>query len=273
MRMIVAIPLGHAICFRCFMLMTSKVESFARTNVIILAENRLVREALDKILQKENGIRVMATYSCDSNIVEQLAEARPDVLVLDPTGLSSCAQIILAVIRAAPGVKVVVIAMEPDAITFLRLVRAGIVGYLLKDASAAEVVAAVRAVSEGKAICPPQLCLALFKWLAHQEIPFSNLNGKLQFGLTRREIQILRIISCGCTNKEVAVQLNLSEQTVKNHVHRLLQKLGAANRLEALEVFHVRGFDVHSVTIEGQTGPDTSNLIVQYPHGEDLYRN
>jgi DNA-binding NarL/FixJ family response regulator len=251
----------------------SKVGLFATTDVVILSENRLVREALGKILQKENGIRVMATYGFVSNIVEQIGEARPHVLVLDPTGLSSCAQIILAVTRALPDVKVVLIAMEPDAITFLRLVRAGIVGYLLKDASAAEVVAAVRAVSEGKAVCPPQLCLALFVWLARQEIPFSNLNGKLQLGLTRREIQILRIISCGCSNKEVATQLNLSEQTVKNHVHRLLKKLGAANRLKALELFHVQGIDVHSATIEGQTDPDTTNVIVQHPRGEDLYRN
>jgi len=69
----------------------------------------------------------------------------------------------------------------------------------------------------------------------------SNLNGKLQLGLTRREVQILQIISCGLSNKEIAVQLNLSEQTVKNHVHRLLRKLGAANRQAALELFHLQG--------------------------------
>jgi two-component system, NarL family, response regulator DegU len=248
-----------------------KAESFASTDVIILAENRLVREALARSLQKENGIRVIATDSFASNAVKQITEAKPHVLILDPTRLVSlCAQVILEAIRAVPGLKVVLIGMEADEITFLRLVRAGIVGYLLKDASAAEVVAAVRSVSEGKAVCPPQLCLVLFEWLAHQELPISNLNGTLQLGLTRREMQILQIISCGCTNKEIAVQLNLSEQTVKNHVHRLLQKLGATSRLKALEFFHLRGLGCNAVTVEGQADRDNSNVTEQRTHAANL---
>jgi DNA-binding NarL/FixJ family response regulator len=254
--------------------LTLQAKSVVTIDAIIMAENRLVREALGKILHKENGIRVLATCSFASNIVKEIAEARPHVLILDPTGLpSSCAQVVLEVIRAAPDMKIVLIAMEPDAITFLRLVRAGVVGYLLKDASATDVVAAVRSVSEGKAVCPPQLCLLLFEWLARQELPISTLNGKLQVGLTRREIQVLRIISCGCTNKEIAMQLNLSEQTVKNHVHHLLRKLGAANRLKASELFQVQAIDGSAITIEAHTDADTSNAIAQSPRATDLYRN
>jgi len=231
---------------------TLKSESFPTIDLIILAENRLVREALAKFLKRENEIRVTATGNLATDSLKLIAEVKPHALILDPTGLLSlCTQIVLQAIRAVPGLKVVLIGMEADAVTFLRLVRAGIVGYLLKDASAGEVAAAVRSVSEGKAICPPQLCLALFEWLAHQEIPFSNLNGKLRVGLTRREVQILQIISCGCTNKEIAAQLNLSEQTVKNHVHRMLQKMGAPNRLKALEVFHMRGLGENLGTVEG----------------------
>jgi len=239
----------------------AKPESVDSTKVIILAENRLVRETLAKILEKENGIRVIATYGVVADKAKQIAESKPHVLVLDPTGiLPLCPALILEAIRAVPGLKVVLIGMEPDAITFLCLVRAGILAYLLKDVSAAEVVAAVRSVSEGKALCPPQLCRVLFEWLAHQEIPISNLNGKLKVGLTRREMQILQIISCGCTNKEVAAQLNLSEQTVKNHIHRVLHKLGAANRVKALEFFHVSGIVGNPVTVEGRS--DSASTVI-----------
>jgi len=252
----------------------AKPEPVASTKVVILAENRLIRETLAKILEKENGIHVIATCDVVTDTVKQIAESNPHVLVLDPTGiLPLCPALILEAIRAVPGLKVVLIGMEPDAITFLRLVRAGILAYLLKDVSAAEVVAAVRSVSEGKAVCPPQLCRVLFEWLAHQEIPISNLNGKLKVGLTRREMQILRIISCGCTNKEVAAQLNLSEQTVKNHIHRVLHKLGAANRVKALEFFHVSAIVGNTVTIEGQADPGASTVIPESPNAANLYRN
>jgi len=254
-------------------MLSSKAESFESIDVVILAENRLVREALTRFLQKED-IRVIATCSLGSNTMKQIADAKPHVLILDPTGLlTSYAQAILGAIKAVPGLKVVLIGMEADEITFLRLVRTGIVGYLLKDASVTDVAAAVRAVCEGKAVCPPQLCRALFDWLAHQELPISNVNGKLQLALTRREMQILQIIGCGCTNKEIALQLNLSEQTVKNHVHRVLHKLGAANRLKALELFHVRGLGGNAVALEGPADPDTSNVIVKRPHPANLYRN
>jgi DNA-binding NarL/FixJ family response regulator len=221
---------------------TLKSESLPGIDLIILAENRLVREALARYLKRDNEIHVIATGSLAADSLKLVSDLKPHVLILDPTGLVSlCAQMVVEAIRAVPNLKVVLIGMEADAVTFLRLVRAGIVGYLLRDASAGEVAKAVRSVYEGEAICPPQLCLVLFEWLTHQEIPASNLNGKLQVGLTRREIQILRIVSCGCTNKEIATQLNLSEQTVKNHVHRVLQKTGAPNRLKALEVFHMWG--------------------------------
>lgn len=229
---------------------TLESESLPSIDLIILAENRLIREALAKYLQRGDAIHVIATGRLTSDSLQLVADLKPHVLILDPTGLSLCAQVILQAIRAVPGLKVVLIGMEADSVMFLRLVRAGIVGYLLKDASAGEVAAAVRSVYEGKAICPPQLCLALFEWFAHQEIPLSNLNSKLQVGLTRREVEILQIISCGCTNKEVAARLNLSEQTVKNHVHRVLHKMGAPNRLKALEVFHMWGLGRNLGTIE-----------------------
>lgn len=211
-------------------------------DAFIVAENRLLREALTRVLQRGNRIRVVSAVPFAPETVKQIAQAKPHVLILDPTGFeSSSAQVVVEAIREVPNLKVILIGMEADHAAFLRSVRSGVVGYLLKDASANEVVAAVNSTAGGNAVCPPELCLALFNWVARQELPISNLNGKLQLGLTGRDVEILQIISCGLSNKKIAVQLNLSEQTAKNHVHRLLRKLGAANRLDALELRHLQG--------------------------------
>jgi DNA-binding NarL/FixJ family response regulator len=115
-------------------------------------------------------------------------------------------------------------------------VREGIVGYILKDASAMEVASSVRAVATGEAVCPPALSLALFEQVAKQSNQPNHFSIRHNLGLTRREQQLVRMISHGLTNKEIASQLNLSEQTVKNHIHRMLRKLGASDRLNAVEL-------------------------------------
>lgn len=228
--------------------------------VLVVAENRLLREALARVLPKDNGIRVVSAIGFASETVKQIAQAKPHVLILDPTGFeSSSTQVVVQAIREVPSLKVVLIGMEADDVTFLRWVRAGIAGYLLKNASATEVVVAVNSTARGSAVCPPELCLMLFNWVARQEIPISNLNGKLQLGLTQREVQILQIISCGLSNKEVAMQLNLSEQTVKNHVHHLLRKLGAANRQAALELFHLQGLTPVTASLPGYAKSEADN--------------
>jgi len=104
-----------------------------------------------------------------------------------------------------------------------------------------EVAAAVRSVASDEAVCPPSLCLALFERVATQNTHPSNFVIRHNLGLTRREQQLVQMISHGLTNKEIASQLNLSEQTVKNHIHRILRKLGATDRLGAVELCRMPG--------------------------------
>jgi DNA-binding NarL/FixJ family response regulator len=167
----------------------------------------------------------------------------PHVLLLDSAAFGfSDVQIITAARKALPGLKVVMIGMEEHKETFLRAVRAGIAGYVLKDAPAAEVAAAVRSVACDEAVCPPRLCLVLFESMGRQSFQMPQFYTKQKFGLTRREQQLVEMISCGLTNKEIASELNLSDQTVKNHIHRILQKLGVGDRLSAVEICRVQRF-------------------------------
>jgi DNA-binding NarL/FixJ family response regulator len=218
--------------------MPDAVES---VQVFILAENRLLREALTRILGKKNDIRVVGASAFSNDVVEQISSAAPDVLLSDSAAVALSDLRLISEVRAAiPGLKVVMIGMDADREIFLRAVRDGIVGFVLKDASAMEVAAAVRSVANNEAICPPGLCLALFESVASRTGSTSFVI-RHNLGLTRREQQLVQMISHGLTNKEIASQLNLSEQTVKNHIHRMLRKLGATDRLGAVEICRAPG--------------------------------
>lgn len=204
--------------------------------VFILAENRLLREALARILNKKNDIRVVGASAFAPDIVQQIVAAATHVLLCDSATVALSELRLVPEVRAAqPDLKVVMVGMEAEPGTFLKAVRDGIVGYVLKDASAMEVAACVRSVANGEAVCPPVLCMTLFEQLANPMPQSTAFLFKHDLGLTRREQQLVQMISRSLTNKEIAAQLNLSEQTVKNHVHRMLRKLGARDRLGAVE--------------------------------------
>jgi len=169
--------------------------------------------------------------------VEQIVRSKADVVLMDTTTTPAFnLQLVYAIGRSRPGVQVVLIGMDENESIFLDAVRAGVAGYLLKDASAMDVIAAIRVVSQGEVVCPPRLCRALFRYLAQQE-PYAVRNKALKdLGLTRRQLELVPMIARGLTNKEIASHLNLSEQTIKNHIHRLLQKVGAEDRLEVAEM-------------------------------------
>jgi DNA-binding NarL/FixJ family response regulator len=219
--------------------MSDSVES---VQVFILAENRLLREALARILSKKSDIRVVGASAFSPDVVGQISDAAPDVLLSDSAAVALSDLRLISEVRAAiPGLKVVMIGMDADRDTFLRAVRDGIVGFVLKDASAMEVAAAVRSVANNEAVCPPGLCLALFERVASLNKQPASFVIRHNLGLTRREQQLVQMISQGSTNKEIASQLNLSEQTVKNHIHRMLRKLGATDRLGVVELCRVPG--------------------------------
>ena len=177
-----------------------------------------------------------------SQVVNEISRAAPDVLLSDSAAIAlSELRLVPEVRRAIPGIRVVMIGMEAAKETFLRAVQDGVVGYILKDASAAEIAAAVRSVANDEAVCPASLCLTLFEHVASQQAQLPAFQVRNNLGLTRREQQLIQMVSQGLTNKEIAAQLNLSEQTVKNHLHRMLRKLGATDRLSAVELCRTSG--------------------------------
>jgi DNA-binding NarL/FixJ family response regulator len=211
-------------------------------SVFLLAENRLLREALARILNKKTDITVVGAAMYSASVPDAIAAVSTNVLLFDPVNTSAGLAFVRTIRESLPGLKIVLIGMELDSELFLRAVREGVAGYLLKDATAADVAAAVRSVANDRAICPPELCQALFDHVAQQRTSFPSFVIKQQLGLTRREQQLVEMIGRGFTNKEIAGSLGLSEQTVKNHIHRVLRKVGVRDRLAAVEVCRTQGF-------------------------------
>ena len=213
-----------------------------KISVYLLAENRLLREALTRILSKKSDIQVNGSSPFSLEALDAIVSSSPDVLLFDCMPFTSCdASVIPYLRKALPALKVVMIGMDCDRELFLRSVREGAAGYVLKEASALEVAAAVRSVTEGEAVCPPSLCLDLFDYVCQQSRLLPNFRVKQQLGLTRREQQLVEMIGRGLTNKEIAQQLNVAEQTIKNHVHRMLRKVGVNDRLAVVDLCRTQG--------------------------------
>ncbi len=205
--------------------------------VFLLAENRLLREALIRLLGKRSEVRIVGANSYSPSVHHEIIDAHPQIILLDSSGLAPAKSPLIAALRSAiRNLRIVMVDMDPDEATFLGAVRSGVMGYVLKDASAMEVAATIRAVAAGRAVCPPSLCMSLFRSVMQQMPVATPGHWGAELGLSRREQEMLELLRQRLTNKEIALRLNLSEQTVKNHVHHILRKCGAPDRFTLLEL-------------------------------------
>jgi DNA-binding NarL/FixJ family response regulator len=210
--------------------------SLERIVVFLLAENCLLREALVRVLRNKEGIAVAGAIPFSPSALEKVSAANPDVVLFDSPSIAlSGPRLVSRMRQASANRKSVMVGMEEDEATFLQAVGEGVVGYVLKDASATEIVRVIRAVAVGEAVCPPQFSLSLFQCAARDVCFTFKPPQKTKFGLSRREQQLVGLIRLGLSNKEIGNRLNLSEHTVKNHIHRILRKVGANDRLEIVE--------------------------------------
>jgi two-component system nitrate/nitrite response regulator NarL len=209
----------------------------------LLIENRLMREALVRLFCKRSDLLVVGQSGHVEGTVSRVLDSQCDVLVLDSLQLEWLPA------STAPqsgdhAFRVVAIGMDSDEKQFLAAARSGVTGYLLQDASASDVVAAVRAVFRGEAVCPPQLCFTLFRCVAKMasEMPLRNSTSRPD--LTLRQQQLVSLVAKGLTNKEIASRLNLSAFTVRNHIHRILKQVDVGSRGEAVEAIRAHGYPI-----------------------------
>jgi len=224
----------------------SEIVPCSPIRVLLMIENRLLREALIRLFRKRSDLVIVGHDGPADATAYQLLDIQFDVLLIDSFQTTWPAAKIARETGGQGTFKAVLIGMEPDEELFMAAVRSGVVGYLLKDASASELVAAVRAVYRGEAVCPPQLCSTLFRFVAHmiEEMPVKRPASRPD--LTMRQQQLMVLVAKGLTNKEIASGLNLSEFTVRNHIHRILKQVDAGSRSEAVETIRAYGYSISS---------------------------
>jgi DNA-binding NarL/FixJ family response regulator len=201
----------------------------AMETIFVIAANRFFRESLIRLFRNDKGFRVTGAANFSPLLGEHGSRINPDIVILRPDWDDRAFVAARAIHEVAPGTKILMIGMEDDQEMFFKAVRAGAEGYLLKDASAKQIVAAAHRLARSVVVCPPHLERALFRLLAKDSGPDGlRLPGTCE--LTPREHQLTSLVARGLANKEIAGRLNLSVQTVKNHVHNILQKTQSKNR-------------------------------------------
>ena len=206
------------------------------TSVFLLTENRLLREALVRILSNKSDMRVVGSAGYTPSILSQVAVSQADVVLLDSLSLMfSGSQFASAIGQPLPSPRIVMIGMDRDEDCFWRAIREGVMGYVFKDASAVEILNVIRSVASGEAVCPPCFSRAMFLFVAQHLAQTAECDLLPSNGLSRREQQLVGLVRHGLTNKEIAARLCLSEQTIKNHIHRMLRKVGVRDRMAMVE--------------------------------------
>jgi DNA-binding NarL/FixJ family response regulator len=199
--------------------------------VVICDDQAIVRDGLEMLLTLEQDIDVVGLAQDGAEGVDLTAKHQPDVVLMDlkmpgMNGIEATRQIHMHY----PSVKVLVLTTYDDDEWVFDALRAGAVGYLLKDTPREEVVNALRGTVEGKSFIDPSVAGKLVGYVADQQQKSATL---LTDKLTKREISVLRLLAQGMNNAAIAKRLSLSEGTVRNHISGIFAKLGVADRTQA----------------------------------------
>ncbi len=214
-----------------------------RTRVYVRAEHAAIEERVVRAIGGERDFEVIVREELVEGEIQKSRECEQQVLVIASRGdAQDSLRKAHAWKMADPGLKVLLLGMPERNEDVLFYVRGGVNAFLQINATAKEIVNAVRAVGRGEAICSGTQCALLFRYFAQEAEAFPSAALHRDLGLTRREQQLIPLLTRGLTNKEIANHFSLSEQTVKNHLYRMKRKIGAHGRLEIVDVCRQHGF-------------------------------
>jgi DNA-binding NarL/FixJ family response regulator len=206
--------------------------------VVIADDHELYRRGMSVVVELDGTARIVGEASNGDEAVEVCSRLRPDIVLMDVRmpgvgGIDACRRIRVA----APDTRILMLTMSDDESDLFEAIKAGASGYLLKDLPGEEVSDAIRRVYDGQAIIPPGMAATLlqeFSRLSRQSVPGVSEDTRL----TEREVEVLRLVARGLANREIADELVISENTVKNHVRNILEKLHLHSRVEAAVYAH-----------------------------------
>ena len=212
-------------------------------HVLIVSDIRVYREGLADILDRHASLSVRGTAKNTDLAIEEIKLNIPDVVILDMNMSSSC-KVIESIASSSPVIKIVALSVTEDEDVILSCAKAGVVGYVSREASVEELINTVCAVVDGEIYCPRRIAARLFHKLKTphsvnedtQDLTLNQDDESKRALLTQREKQIADQMTNGLSNKQIARNLCIELSTVKNHVHNILVKMGVENRVQAARV-------------------------------------
>ncbi|HET8614898.1 MAG TPA: response regulator transcription factor [Actinomycetales bacterium] len=208
--------------------------------VLVADDHALYRRGLEMVLGQEEGIEIVGEASDGAEAIRRVEELLPDVVLMDirmprRSGIEACT----AIKDVVPSTKIVILTISDEESDLYEAVRAGANGYLLKDVPGEEIAAGIRAVAGGQSLISPSMASKLLSEFASM-IKKSEERPQMPVPrLTERELEVLKLVARGMANRDIAKELFISENTVKNHVRNILEKLQLHSRMEAV-VYAVR---------------------------------
>jgi len=202
--------------------------------LLIVDDNRVIRDAVAALLVHEDGLGSVTATNLGPDTLHDVDEMRPDIVLLPSLGART-ADLTRAITRRFSHIRVIVFGIKelPEPVT--QVIEAGAAGYVREDASVDEFRDVVRLVARGEARVAPQIASSLFSRLAALAAASRATDQAKNVKLTPRELEILRLVAEGLTNKEIAARLHVEQQTIKNHMHNILERLRLNRRQQAVQ--------------------------------------
>ena len=201
-----------------------------RIQILTVDDHPLLREGIAAVIQGEADMVIVGEASNGGEAIEVFRSKRPDVVLMDlqMPGLNGI-EAIAAIRQEHPRARIIVLTTYEGDVLARRALKAGATGYILKDMIRTELLEAIRAVHAGRRYIPQKIAAELAEHYTEDD-------------LTEREVEILREVARGTSNKIVAAHLSISEATVKAHMQKIMVKLGASDRTHAVNIAMTRGF-------------------------------
>jgi len=211
-----------------------------KISILVIEDNRLLREGITEMIREQDDLKVVGAYGDCAKALQFVRKSQPNILLLD-LGLrnQNSLNLVKVLKKDFKKIKVIVMDLVPLQEDVFVFVQAGVSGFILKEATVDDFLSAIRAVASGNKVLPPHLTESLFSQIVDKAI--IELNPEKLIGsvkMTKRERQVIDLVSDGLTNKEIAQNLHLSTYTVKSHIHNILEKLALHTRVQIAKYAH-----------------------------------
>jgi DNA-binding NarL/FixJ family response regulator len=210
--------------------------------LLLIEDNRILRDGIVAMLKGNRDIKVVAATGSGKSRILKIHESKPNVILLNLGLRSQNSLHVVEIIKTEfPHARVIVMDLAPAQGDILHFIKAGVSGFILRDASPDDFLSTIRSVAEGREILPPKIDESLFTKIVERAIGEEEPNLTTAVRMTKRENEVIEFISEGLTNKEIARKLHIAAYTVKSHVHNIMEKLALHTRLEVANYSYADG--------------------------------